>query len=187
MSQNHPIHKRRQHYIKKEFQFNFIMKFCGILALGSIVSTALIYLVSKDSLTTTVRGAKLMVKSTADVMLPAIITTNLITLALITLAAVFVTLYISHKIAGPLFRFEKDIEMVGEGDLTVTFRLRKNDQLTDLVDNLNTMTAATRERIVDIHGQIDALARQMEDDQGGAEYARGARQIKQKLEEHFKF
>ncbi len=187
MSQNHPIHKRRIHYIKKEFQRNFILKFCGIIALGSVVSTALIYWISKDSLTTTVSGARLIVKSTGEVMLPAIITTNLITLALITLAAVFVTLYISHKIAGPLFRFEKDIEMVGEGDLTVTFRLRAHDQLVDLVGTLNAMTVATRERVVDIHSQIATLALQMEEDPAAAEYADNVQQIKQSLENHFKF
>jgi nitrogen fixation/metabolism regulation signal transduction histidine kinase len=51
---------------------------------------------------------------------------------LVGLASVIVTLYTSHKIAGPIYRIEKDLEKVMLGDLRVKFNLRKKDQLQAL-------------------------------------------------------
>ena len=54
---------------------------------------------------------------------------RLITLLLPLLALITVgTIYLSHKIAGPLFRFSKSFEQLGAKDLTIRIRLRKHDE-----------------------------------------------------------
>jgi methyl-accepting chemotaxis protein len=52
---------------------------------------------------------------------------------------------VSHRMAGPVFKFEKSCATVGEGDLTHRVYLRKGDQLTDLQDQFNNMTGAVNE------------------------------------------
>ena len=52
---------------------------------------------------------------------------------------------VSHRMAGPVFKFEKSCATVGEGDLTHRVFLRKGDQLTDLQDQFNNMTGAVNE------------------------------------------
>ncbi|MCF8062650.1 MAG: HAMP domain-containing protein, partial [Deltaproteobacteria bacterium] len=91
-------------------------------------------------------------------ILPAVIYTNLITLALVTVATVFVVLYVSHKIAGPLFRFEKELAEIAEGDLTKVIHLRRKDEVTDMADSLNRMTASLRERLEELQGELDEAA-----------------------------
>ena len=54
---------------------------------------------------------------------------------------------VSHKFAGPLYRFEKIIERVAAGDLTQHITIRKGDELFELKDHLNHM-------IVTIHSKI---------------------------------
>jgi methyl-accepting chemotaxis protein len=83
--------------------------------------------------------------------------TNLITLGLIILATIVVMLFISHKIAGPLFRFEKELREVGEGDLTKDIILRKKDQITDMADSLNKMSARLREKILAIQTEVECI------------------------------
>ena len=110
MSKNkRPTIARRQYFVQKDFQFKFILKFCLVLLIGIIISTGLLILFSKNTLTSSFDQSKLVIKNTAFAILPSVLLSNLITLALITLATIVVTLLISHKIAGPLFRFQKEL------------------------------------------------------------------------------
>lgn len=63
---------------------------------------------------------------------------RLITLLIPLVALIAVsTIYLSHKIAGPLFRFGKSFEQLGEKDLTVRIRLRKYDEAKMLSNAFN--------------------------------------------------
>jgi methyl-accepting chemotaxis protein len=54
---------------------------------------------------------------------------------------------VSHRIAGPLFKLEQLLRLIGQGDLTVECHFRKNDELAGLGDALNEMNAALRDRV----------------------------------------
>ncbi len=58
---------------------------------------------------------------------------------------VIVSAVISHRMAGPIFKFEKSCGTVADGDLTHRVYLRKGDQLTDLQDSFNIMLGAVHE------------------------------------------
>jgi len=154
MSKSKSPHKRRIHYIKKDFQFKFIFKFCLLVLLGAVISTVLLSIFAKDTLTTSFKGSHLIIEKTYSAVLPALIYTNLITIVLITLATIMVTLYTSHKLAGPLFRFEADLKIIGEGDLTKRVRLREKDQLKDFVGSLNGMTESLQNKLLGIQTDV---------------------------------
>lgn len=60
----------------------------------------------------------------------------------------FFSIYLSHRIAGPLYRIEKDLKALsGDGDLTRVFRLRKNDEMQEVAQAINVMLAGLRDRI----------------------------------------
>lgn len=157
MSENRHPYRRRHYFIKKEFQFKFILKFCLIILVGVIFSTGLLFLFSQGTLTSSFQQSRLVIKNTASAILPAVIYTNLITLGLITLATIVVTIFISHKIAGPMFRFEKDLKEIGEGDLTKNIGLRKKDQLTDMAVSLNKMIASLHDKVLAIQSDVEHL------------------------------
>jgi nitrogen fixation/metabolism regulation signal transduction histidine kinase len=46
---------------------------------------------------------------------------------------------ISHRIAGPVYKFEKSCDKISEGDLTHRVYLRKGDYLVDLQNSFNKM------------------------------------------------
>lgn len=133
--------RRKIYYIKKEFQRAFIVKFCLLVILGAVVSGAVIYLVSQGSATTVFENSRIKIKSTADFILPAVLLSTAAVTVLVGLASVIVTLYASHKIAGPIYRIEKDLEKVVAGDLRVRFNLRRNDQLQALATMIEALIA----------------------------------------------
>lgn len=55
-----------------------------------------------------------------------------------------ISVLISHKIAGPLFRLKRSLAQVTQGDLDVVVKLRKWDDLKDLADHVNDLIAELR-------------------------------------------
>lgn len=74
------------------------------------------------------------------------------------LAVAFASIFISHKIAGPIYRFEKQAKAIGEGDLTLKFKLRKGDELKELADTLDKMVGALRDKVKDVLGFLKELS-----------------------------
>jgi len=157
MSHHKASNKRKNYFVKKDFQVRFILKFCLLLFIGVVLSTGLLFLFSQDSLTSSFQQSRLEIKNTSIAILPSVMVTNLITLGLITLGTIIVTLLVSHKIAGPLFRFEKELDAVSKGDLTKRVILREKDQGKDMADSLNVMISSFHDKVSDIQADIDAI------------------------------
>jgi methyl-accepting chemotaxis protein len=56
----------------------------------------------------------------------------------------------THRIAGPLFRFEKALDNMARGDLNDTIYLRKTDEGQDLAHKINTFNKILSVKIGDI-------------------------------------
>ena len=110
MSKDKKSNRRKNYFIKKGFQVRFILKFCSLVLVSVIMSTGLLFLFSRGTLTTSYQQSRLIIRNTASAILPTTIYINLVILGLITLATIVIILIISHKLAGPLFRFEKELK-----------------------------------------------------------------------------
>jgi methyl-accepting chemotaxis protein len=64
---------------------------------------------------------------------------------LMTLFISFVSVFVSHKIAGPVFRFEEMTKIVANGNLTQEIHLRTGDELHDLEVDFNKMIVSLRD------------------------------------------
>ncbi len=73
--------------------------------------------------------------------------TNGISVLLIVVATIYVVLYLSHKIAGPLFKFEKVTQSIGDGDLTINPKLRKADELKSMSDSYEYLLKKWKDRV----------------------------------------
>jgi len=178
--------RRKDWFIRKDFQLGIILKFCLIVLLGTVISTVLLLFFSQDSLTSTFRGSHLEIRTTARVILPAIIYTNLITLVLITIATIMVTLFISHKLAGPLTRFENEIGEIGEGKLDKDIRLRADDQIVPIADNLNLMRQSLRGKIMGIREDLEGIAGLAADGEGNVKLVNEIDRLRLKIDSEFK-
>ncbi|MFZ2960935.1 MAG: methyl-accepting chemotaxis protein [Candidatus Ozemobacteraceae bacterium] len=54
------------------------------------------------------------------------------------------SVFVSHKIAGPVYRFERWASILASGDLTHRVKLRQGDELFDLQDAFNRMSESLR-------------------------------------------
>ncbi|MDL2121643.1 MAG: hypothetical protein LWX51_00875 [Deltaproteobacteria bacterium] len=150
-------HKRRQYFIKKDYQFKFILKFCIVVLVGAFISTGLLFLFSQGTLTSSFDNSRLVIRNTSFAILPAVILTNIITLVLITLSSIVVIMFISHKIAGPMFRFEKDLTDIGKGNLVKKISLREKDQFAEIATSMNNMTMELHNKVLSIESEVERL------------------------------
>jgi methyl-accepting chemotaxis protein len=139
--------KRRSYFIDKKFQGKFILKFCLIVIVSSVIVGGLLLFLAQGSTTVAIENTKVTVKNTASFLLPLILTTLIIVTVFSAISVAVLAMFISHKIAGPLYRIKKDIERLHAGDLTASFRIRKGDQLQDLADSLNEMASAMQAKV----------------------------------------
>ena len=60
---------------------------------------------------------------------------------------VIVSSIISHKMAGPIFKFEKAFRIIGRGELSHRVFLRKGDMLLDVQNEINAMAQSLHDKV----------------------------------------
>lgn len=144
MSNN--VTKRRTIFIDKTFQGRTIVSVSLLIVLSTLCSAALVYWLSSGELQAQSQTAHLSVITTLEHLGISILIANVVAMLIAVVLAVFVVLYASHKISGPLYRFEKLCEHVGDGQLDTITSLREHDQLQALGTAFAGMVAKLRTR-----------------------------------------
>ncbi|MBN1595894.1 HAMP domain-containing protein [candidate division FCPU426 bacterium] len=135
--------RRKNYLINKEFQIRYIIRILfGIIVMALIVAFTVYY-------TTWVRimDAFYNVPQIASQFAPLFHSMNQqLVLVLILFLVVFavVSIFVSHSIAGPMYRFEKTLQAIQEGDLTLNIGLRKSDEFRNLAECVNNMINTLR-------------------------------------------
>lgn len=114
---------------------------------------------SYDSTTVTIENSRVLAKKTGDFIFPIMIQTLFIVSVFSAVSVALLTMYTSHKIAGPLFRIKREVEAMEKGDLKVGFRIRKDDQLQELAEALRRLAGSQREK----HSRLNIKVKELED------------------------
>ena len=83
-------------------------------------------------------------------------------LFIVIVETVLMTIYFSHRVAGPVYRFEKACHAVIDGDYTETIHLRKGDEMQNLARLINQANEMTRNRIMALRDGSDPDTRTKE-------------------------
>ena len=134
--------KRKNYFIKKRFQAHFVMRFIILLLIEILLMAGLFMYISNNTMTTGYYGSRLTIEKTSSFFLVPFIFIMLIAGIAVGISAVVVFILFSHRIAGPLFRFEKDLKDISAGDLTKRINLRKTDQLVELKETMNLLAVS---------------------------------------------
>ena len=159
-------HKRRNYFIDKGFQTEFILKFCGLVGIGCVAFSVILYVLSKNTLTTSFENSRLVLKSTADYILPVLLLGGSIVAFIMAISASIVVILMTHRIAGPMYIFEKYAQQVGSGELSADLKIRKKDQFQNMVNAFNTMTQNLNVGLAKVAGvseKLDGLIDELSD------------------------
>jgi methyl-accepting chemotaxis protein len=149
--------RRRNYLINKDFQFRYIGRNLFALTVMALVISFTVYYTT---------WARIMdefynIPRIAAQFAPLFATVNQIMLVILVaffiLAAIF-SVFASHAIAGPIYRFEKALQSMAQGDFTLKVGLRKTDEFKHMADSMNSMITELRSNISSDSELIQELA-----------------------------
>lgn len=123
-------YKRKIKLIKRELQLRLIAYvFLITLALLSFHSLVLVLLITKAEFLMEAGGRNFMFwVPLADVA---------VTVSVVLIVEVVLGIHVTHKFAGPLYKFEQTLGRMAQGDISDRLRLRKGDMLVDFCEKMN--------------------------------------------------
>jgi len=126
--------KRKQYFIAARFQLKYIVYILLFLYIGAAVAGYTVYWTTWVTLGEKLanvypRGRLIYIFKAANVTL-------LLRLLLITPIFIVIGTFLSHRIAGPIYRIGKYIDLLKQGDYTTCLVLRKKDELKILAKKM---------------------------------------------------
>ncbi len=137
---------RKIYLLKNSSQPALILKTYAILVIVMLVAGAVFYFIGNKDLTREYFQAHSVIKTTMQLLLPALILVNFLGL----LVAFLMVITFTHSIAGPVYQLKMLSQRLKDGDLTVNVRFRKGDALHELSDIINRIIAGLHEKFADI-------------------------------------
>ena len=157
---------RRTLLIKGSFQIKFVAWFIALLAIITAATGIALYLFGSQQIETAFASSGFTVDKILQTFKLMIVISQVTGLVTISLAAIFMVILFSHRLAGPLYRLEQSVEDVVGGRLDFSVTFRKNDELIPLKTAFNTMLAtftehfrqlsANQEKLENIAGRLAA-------------------------------
>ena len=128
--------RRKIKLISRTFQIQLIIKFILINAILLCVFGILLYVFLKSEVGSNLSSAHVTYQTVYQMLSPIILTISILNIVFISVVISFVVLYSSHKIAGPLYRFNEALKQIAAKNLKTITTVRDQDQLTEISASL---------------------------------------------------
>lgn len=135
-----PKYKRRIVIIKRALQFKYIaIVLIAMILVAFTVGWDVYYTVGRAIMELESPGLYPVMVKINNLMLGK--------LAVLLVIVFIVAIFVSHKFAGPIFKFERSCDTVADGDLTYRVHLRSGDELIELQDKFNKMVSEIQKKV----------------------------------------
>ena len=133
-------YKRRNFFIKKDLQGRFIFRYF-LLSLACVLIFSLVFsYLAQDNLTITYHGKHLQIGKTPVVLLQELVAAHWFFLVTVGVMMALISMILTHRIAGPIYRFERTFEAMTQRNLDQKIYLRTKDEAKEAAAMINTFT-----------------------------------------------
>lgn len=134
---NQKSYKRRNYFIKKDLQGKYIISYFIHIFLGSLVFAIILSLFSAKTVTVMYNSYGLQLGKTPVMIFREILAAHWLIIVLAGIVVVIGSMLFTHRIAGPLFKFERTLDRMITKDFSFTIYLRQNDEEKELAEKIN--------------------------------------------------
>jgi methyl-accepting chemotaxis protein len=153
-------YKRTQYFIARKFQLRYVGMILLLVSLTAVMCTYVIYytmmLTMGDKLANVYPQGRLI--SIVNMVNFRIFLSMLLVAPLV----IMIGIYASHKIAGPIYRIEKFLGSMADGDLSLPLTLRRNDELMSLASGINRVIDSVKATVKKEKAAIGSISTSME-------------------------
>lgn len=129
-----PTARRNTIFIKKGLQIRYMV----LIILSVLCGLAIMTFELTATLSDLFDTYPVLVQPIYDEFIP-IAASFFYKIAIYLLFVVVISAFLSHKMAGPVYRFEQVCKAIAQGDFSQRVHLRKGDQFMELQDDFNAM------------------------------------------------
>ncbi|PKL38031.1 MAG: hypothetical protein CVV44_12750 [Spirochaetae bacterium HGW-Spirochaetae-1] len=147
--------KRKIILINKNFQIKLIFKFIAVNILILLIFGIFMYLFTDSEIDKNLFTAHVTYKNMKQMILPIIVTLSTINIVVSSIIIYIFVLYASHRIAGPMYRFNAILDAISAKNLTGPTRLREGDQFIELSDSMHRLVTGLADDIKSIRSELD--------------------------------
>jgi len=180
-------YKRRNYFIKKNMQGKHMFLYFILVFGGALVFALLMGWFSSDSMTMTYDDYALHVGTTPVVLLRTFFSANLIFILLGGGVLLVVMMLMSHRIAGPIYKFEQYVETMSAGKMGQPLYLRGKDegkQLAEKLLHLSQELAVTFEQLNALNKDVESSLASVPDSEAVQQLKRSSLRMKTILEKY---
>jgi methyl-accepting chemotaxis protein len=170
-----PWYKRRQYLIDRKGQLLATAKIAGVVLILLVLVNLVFYLWNDIETQAIVASDPKIAEEMAEIDLR----TTLVFAILSFVVLVFVVIraiMLTHRTAGAAFNLHRCLQRVAAGDFSTELRVRRKDNLRQLQEPFNLMTASLRRRATDDSDALSNLAGKIEE-LGQVELAEEVREL----------
>lgn len=145
--------KRKNYFLKDGPQPRLILRVYLIIIFAMLASGAVFYFIGNKNLTGELYQAHSVIKTTMQILLPALLLVAIIGL----LGASFLVVSFTHSIAGPIYRLKSLSEKIANGDLSLEVKFRNKDTIGELSCIMNKITKGLNLRLREFSNSLYKL------------------------------
>jgi|GEM_PF-1859385 methyl-accepting chemotaxis protein len=143
--------------IKPDFQIKFILKFSIIMFIAFLVASLLLYLLINEKIDVSYFYSLYFLQQLNRNLAKYLLYSFFFQLILITITTIIITLFSSHKIAGPLFRLERIIEQITRGEIPKEVRIRAKDQIKSFANSMDNLVKEIRRKVITVKSSLENI------------------------------
>lgn len=144
---------RKNYLLLPSYQLRLIAFLLALLFAGSLIHGFFLYRITARSIEDGFLSAHNRLRSTWDILKPAVVLTNGLSFLLLSLAFCLAVLLVSHRLVGPLYKIEQRIRELIQGRYDLPgIRLRKGDEGQLLSDTVNELQEDLNKRFRILQG-----------------------------------
>ncbi len=144
---NQTRYKRRNYFINKEFQGRYIFNYFLIAAIGSILFMLVFSFFASNTLSIAYDDYRLQLGVTPTILFKKILSTQWLSVVFGGGLVVIITLFLTHRVAGPIFRFRRSFNEMIEGNISKKIILRPKDEGKELAEEINKFNLILSEKL----------------------------------------
>ena len=149
--------RRQTILINRDFQFKLIGKFIAVNILIMILFGYFVYIFFNSEIESNLFSAHALYKNIQDMMLPVIITLSVLNILISSIIIAVFVLFASHKLAGPMYRFNEALKEFSNRNLSALTSLREGDQLYECSVSLKQVEKTLSDDLSGIKLKINEL------------------------------
>lgn len=151
--------RRKNFFINKELQGKYVFVFFSFMLAGAVLLMLVFGLLSADTLTIEYKDSSIHVGQTPLVLFKEMLKAYWIFLFAGGFLVAVYTVFLTHRFAGPAFRFERTLEEMINGDFSLDVRVRRKDELKGIEVMINRLNRMLSKNM----GEMKGLAADVEE------------------------